>query len=373
MAKETFTRQAFARTAARAQAQGGAGAAAAEKVRSGKGIDPLVDPKAHGLIRYSRPRFEERDGRFVLAMGPPIAERTGLDTTGSMGTNVQRAFRLLPKSYDLLVAGKNSVLRRYDLQMGTDIFGDLLDERVLLRSQFEMGVKIAEQLDMMPPEGGGWGNDGEDPEFRLFAAAYLTNAVINRWGLKSYDFTLTDEPAHEWLTADNLVKVFGDTVFEKVAENGHEISKKAPPSNKRVIDDLLKIAHAFVLLVGDRSDASAYWPRVIDKSRIIKIPDVELFPQVKAAVIGLTEGTLTLQTVHAFLREEGELAEKDAAFVVRAVSGIPIGAQAALPNFGKLPKKGDIFRTKTDVWPIGHEFDTGDKEDSLPKKKVKWV
>ena len=77
----------------------------------------------------------------------------------------------------------------------------------------------------------------------------------------------------------------------------------------------------------------------------------ELAPQVQAVIIGLTEGTLDLKKVSEFLKR-ANVGEVDIARIVRSVANIPIGAQAALPNFSKRPQKGDLFKEKTDLWPI---------------------
>jgi hypothetical protein len=72
---------------------------------------------------------------------------------------------------------------------------------------------------------------------------------------------------------------------------------------------------------------------------------------VQAAIIGLTEGTLDLKQVPEFLQKAN--VNKDVArSITRSVANIPIGEQAALPNFSKRPQKGDLFREKTDLWPI---------------------
>jgi hypothetical protein len=46
------------------------------------------------------------------------------------------------------------------------------------------------------------------------------------------------------------------------------------------------------------------------------------------------------------------LRKADARTVVDAVSGIPLNAQRILPNFKRMPNKGDLFAAKTDLWPI---------------------
>ncbi len=317
--------------------------------KTGK-IDPLVDPAGFGVIRRSLPRFEPHGKKWRLAMPTPMPVEIRFDTTGSMGNNVDVAFDVLPMLYELL---QKKVLSRYDLQIATGIFGDVADQVVLCRSQFEMDQKIAEQLTHMLPEGEG-DDVPEDPHYGLFGAAYLIDAYINRVGLKGYDFTISDATMHEALDEATLIRVFGKEVFDKVAENGHQIDRSNLPSIHDMVQDMLTRTHAFFLQVGTRAEATKQWSDIMGADRVIVLPSVKLAPQVIAAVIGLTEGVLDLQSVTGFLTEN-EVPEDDAKRIARSVAGIPIGAQAALAGFSTIPMAGAIFNNKTDIWPISAE------------------
>lgn len=337
-----------------------------ERHEQGLGLDPLVDPSSNGVIRRSLNRMEPEGSLFRLVMGVAILIEERLDTTGSFRRNVDIAFKVLPRAYELL----KKVLGRYDLQMINSIFGDALDNYILCRSHAEMGIKIAEQMTLMVPEGGGKGNHGEDPQYGLFAGAYLTSADINRYGLKSYDFTVTDEPSHEPVLKPELERVFGKEVFDRVRENGFEIDPNNLPTVKQVIDKLLERAHTFVFLVDKDDEANGYWTTVISQNRIIYLDDTRYLPEVKAAIIGLTEGVLTLSDLEDFLVNEADVSKDVAKMIKRAVAGIPIGAQAQLENFDKIPLKGDLFKEKRDIWPTDEiPEDDGSEE---PTKTV-WL
>ena len=337
---------------------GSATRAGEEKVRKTGKLDPLVDPAEYGVIRRSLVRFEELpSGLLELTIGTSMPVETRLDTTGSMGNNVQIALKALPDLYEQCMR----VLPGYDIHIATGIFADCQDEFVLCRPQFEMlPDKIVHQLTLMYPEGGGAGNGGEDPQYGLFGGAYLVAAYINCIGLKRYDFTITDEPARDRLSEKQLIRVFGAEVFEKTRINGHKIVHDALPSTKEVFQDLLKQAHAFVLIVGGRQDAAEFWPRTVGHERIVRLPDVRLLPQVQAIIIGLTEGTLSLDQVPDFLSEFRVNAELTK-LIQRSVANIPIAAQAVLRKDIRVPQKGDLFRSKPDVfqkvdlWPISQE------------------
>ncbi|OGE78702.1 hypothetical protein A3J19_02425 [Candidatus Daviesbacteria bacterium RIFCSPLOWO2_02_FULL_41_8] len=368
MGRETLSRAAFVSVAKLATAGGtrSATAKAEERARNQQGMDPLVDPKglAHlGPIRRSLPRFDKQGNLWVLTCGMPMAEETLLDTTGSMENNVDLAFEALPHSYEMYTTGKAPVLGRYDVQIATAIFNDVEDQDgipVLCRSQFEMGEKIALQMTKLVPGRGGCGNGKEDSQFGIFGATYLTTASINRYELKYYHFTVSDEPIVPVIDPVWLLKIFGDDVFECIKETGYEFDRKGVPDTAQAVRDLQKKAHAFFLQVNGRSDVHDQWIDLYGSDHFVALPfGTEHLHCVKAAIIGLTEGVLDLSSAEEFLRNtkvDGKKMQADQAKrIVRAVAHIPLGAQAALPNFGKLPKAGDLFRDKIDLWPVSEE------------------
>jgi hypothetical protein len=384
MGDETLSRTAFTGIHAKATRGGTTSATrdAEEKMRQGEGMDPLVDPKglAHlGPIRRSLPRFERQGNFWVLTRGVPMAEETLLDTTGSMGGNVDLAFGVLPNSYEMLTSGSNPILGRYDPQIATAIFNDVVDNiqdgiPVLCRTQFEMDEKIALQMTNLVPGRNGKGNGKEDPQFGLFGAAYLTAASINRYGLRYYHFTISDEPVVEIIDLGWLKMIFGDDVLERVEENGHKFKASDLPDTARTVRDLQTRAHAFFLQVSDRPDVTRQWTDLYGADHAIMLPGgTEYLHGVKAVIIGLTEGVLDLKTASEFLREHKVPAD-DAKHIVRAVAHIPLGAQRLCPNFDRLPKAGDLFREKTDLWPIdSNEVDSAEAGETTPAGGPNWI
>lgn len=381
MGRGTLSATAYRVVEDRARAAGSSTFAGEQRKREGKGLHPLVDPKGFGVIRRSISWLEPEGDKFSLMRGPAILEETRLDTTGSMGDNVDIAMRVLPTTYGLLSTGKGAVLGRYDTHMITSIFGDVSDNYVLCRSQAEHDERIAEQMTFMVPEGDG-GDPDEDPQYGLFAGAYLTKAQINEYGLKYYDFTVSDARGRSRIDDRELVRIFGDEVFEKVAENGYQFDRRNIPSTKEVVADLKKNAHAFFLQVGKDLDTNYFWTRVFGSEYVVMIPRTEMLPQVKAAIIGLTEGVLDLQSVVDFLEgaeyDEGSgltrqrkrtMTKAEAQEVKRAIAHIPLRAQANLPNFNKIPLKGALFAKKGDLWPIGEEAEKSVKKTPTAGKK----
>lgn len=338
-----------------------------QRHKEGKGLHELVDPKGYGTIRRSISYLDPSEGgKFILFRGTAMLIENRLDTTGSMGSNVEVAMEALPKTYKLLATGEKPVLGRYDTQIITAIFGDVCDNYVLCRSQAEFDQRIAEQMTLMVPEHGG-GDTPEDPQYGLFGGAYLTWATAVELGLKTYDFTITDAPGRHRLSVSTLKRVYGEEVFDRVRENGFQIDEKNLPDTKTVVADLLKRAHAFVLVVGDYRETRDFWTEIYGSERVVFLPDTRLLPDVQAAIIGLTEGVLSMQDLEGYLREYAGTSAENAKLIAKAVANIPAGAQMALPNFGKIPMKGAIYASKTDLWPIDEKTETkkkGKKTDS---------
>lgn len=311
-------------------------------------LHPLIDPAGFGGVRQSLMRFEQRpDNLQTVTVGTPVPSETRVDTTGSMGGNVDVALHELSKLYGLT----SKMLPRCDLQVSIGIFGDVYSDRWPLgRPQFEMTAeKLVEQLTRLVPERRG-GDFPEDPHYGLFGAAYLTHAYINRIGQKRYDFTVSDAPARDSLDSRYIKSIFGHEVYDRVKANGHEIPE-GELDTADVVRDLLKDAHAFFLQVKDERSTTRFWSRLLGPERVVALPKVCLLPQVQASIVGLTEGTLDLESLSDFLRDNG-VSKNDTEAIRRSVINIPLGAQAALPNFDRRPQKGDVFREKTDLWPI---------------------
>lgn len=350
MGKETFTRETYRGAYERyAPKEGPATEKAEQKAHSTGKLNPLVDPAGFNIIRRSLCRFEKQaSGLWVLTIGAPLPTEVRVDTTGSMGSNVDIALRRLPDMYDLC---SGILPKGYDLQIAIGIFGDVVDRFVLCRPQFEMTApKIVEQLTLMVPERMG-GDTPEDPHYGLFGAAYLTDRYINKIGLKGYDFTVTDAPARNLLDKKQLIRIYSDEVFSKAAENGFQIDANNLPTTAEIVQDLLKLTHAFVLQIDNDPVTTRFWSEIYGRDRVVKVPNTELLPQVEAVIMGLTEGTLGIEQVEKFLQRNNVL-DTDARKIARSVANIPIGAQVALPNFDKRPRKGALFRNKTDIWPI---------------------
>ena len=359
-----------AATDAHAPRTGPATAKAEAQARDTGKLNPLVDPSGFGVIRRSLIRFEKRDdGLWVVAVGTPVPIEMRVDTTSSMGNELDNALKSLPDTFELMAR----MLPGCDPQMSIGIFGDVCDRFALCRPQFEMEArKIVEQITLQVPCRGG-GDIPEDPDLGLFGGAYLTATYLELIGLKGYDITISDAPGRGMVDEKELIRVYGPEVFDKVTENGHQINRRDMPNTKDIVTYLQRRAHAFFFQVNGSSETASFWASIYGRNRVVKLPSTSLLPQVTATVIGLTEGTLKLREVEAYLMSNNVDA-RTADLIVSSVANIPIGAQAALPNFGKRPQKGDLFRNKTDLWPIDpNEVPKAASPEAKGKGGKRWL
>ncbi len=308
-------------------------------------VDPAINP-----VRVATIRLDPYRGKWIVTVGPTMDVEVSCDTTGSMGGEVDIELATLPE----LVTAIREVLPDYDIHLCLGIFGDCVDKFVLCRPQFEITAdKIVNYLREMAPQKGGGANNGEDPQYALFARAYLTNAYSNRIGLKGYHFTVTDEPCHATIERKQLLRIFGEHIFE----NELSSMRSNIPSMTQVIADLKAKTHQFVLLRQEHEGSATYrnWADLCGDASVIPIDTTRCLPQVISAIIGLTEGTLDI----ADLSEH--LGEYDSPYLIRHLSRIDIGAQARLRRLlpHPLPKKGDIFENKSDNWPSQVADSTG--------------
>jgi hypothetical protein len=370
MGNNTLTRDLYNTVSLRVSRAGGNTSYAGEEEQKKTGkLHPLVDPAGYGIIRKSLPRYVELpNGTFHNIAGVPMPVETSFDTTGSMGRNVALAFASLPKLYELLASGANPVLGRYDVQIANGIFGDRCDNYVAARTQFEMAEKIAEQLTLMVPEGGGCGNGGEDPEYLLFGGAYLTQAFIREYGLKGYHFMVTDEPGHDDVDKEGLIRVFSEKVFDVLKENERMIDKRNMPSTQKIVNDLKEYWHAFAVIAGNPDySVKSFWEECYGKDRVISIESTLSLPYLEAVLIGLTEGVIHLSGVANYLTSVG-CSRDMARDLQRAVANIPTGLQTQEPNFKKIPKRGGVYAKKRDLWPMAEGTNS-----PAAKEKSMWL
>lgn len=324
--------------------------------KTGK-LSPLVDP-AIDVLRRSMLRLDPtEDGQWEVTVGCPMDIETSVDSTGSMGDNVDRAMGALPRTYELCAA----MLPGYDPQLALGFFGDVSDDFVLNRPQFEMEAdKIVGYLSEMNPEKDG-GDYPEDPQYSMFASAYLTSAFTNKIGLKGYYFMCTDASMHGRISADTLERVFGKGVWDALKENGYGYSRQDPPMVDDVIRELKEKKHAFVLALGD----AEYEYRKYFQGRIIPLKSTEYLPEFESVIIGITEGKLEPEDVEGYLKDH-HVPKHEIQVALDALLALPFALQRELEQQNKvyIPQAGDIFANKADLRPVVKREDAAEEESN---------
>lgn len=301
-------------------------------------VNPAVSP-----MRYSKIRLDPHQGKWIVTVGMPMDIEMTCDTTGSMGSEVDTVMATLP----LLHSAISRVAPEYDLQLALGIFGDCGDAFVGCRPQFEMlAEKIVEYLKDMAPCRGGCGNHGEDPQYMMFARAYLTRAYTEMIGMKGYHFVVTNEPYHNHLKQSEIKRIFGDDIFQTELK-GMEYEM---PSVKEMVRVLKQKTHQFVLVLENTPyfDTVSMWKELCGDRSVITIRSTSQLPIVIPAIIGLTEGSINVSDLNSYLNDSK---------LTMQLSRIDIGAQAALRQkmAHPMPKAGDIFINKEDTWPIQND------------------
>ncbi len=318
-------------------------------------VDPAINP-----MRFSKIRLNPHNKKWIATVGCPMDIEVSCDTTGSMGGEVDTEMAVLPDLYKSVA----KVLPGYDPQLCLGIFGDVCDDFVMCRPQFEMEApKIVNYLKEMAPQRKG-GDENEDPQYAMFARAYLTDAYTNRIGLKGYHFIVTDAWCHNDLICEDIQRIFGKDIFEKELENMGMI-----PTMNKMIEELKKKTHQFILLLNCYRSTKEFWRNLCDEKSVIVIDSTKQLPAVISAIIGLTEGTLDVTELKRHL---GEYDDHD---LISQLSNIDIGAQAklrhALPH--PVPKKGDIFANKSDLWPIQPEDASSENESVESPDQIEYL
>lgn len=322
-------------------------------------LNPIVDPGVNPL-RYSKIRLNPHDKKWIATVGCPMDIEVTCDTTGSMGGEVDTEMAVLPDLYEAVA----KVLPGYDPQLCLGIFGDVCDRFVMCRPQFEMEApKIVEYLKEMAPQRAG-GDSPEDPQYAMFARAYLTDAYTNRIGLKGYHFVVTDATSHGTLERETINRVFGEKVFENELENMTQV-----PSAEEMIRVLKSKTHQFILLVG-KAYPLDYWRELCGDKSVIVIDSTRQLPVVISAIIGLTEGTLDITDLETHLGNDVVSRR-----LIAQLSQIDIGAQARLRHEmpHPVPKAGDIFMNKGDTWPIQSEEESDDNSSVEAPDHIEYL
>jgi hypothetical protein len=336
--------------------------------RTGK-LHPYVDVTK----RIKRSWNSIVDG--TLVNGPALALVSDYDGTASMGSNIKRFFDALVP-FNVLMEPIRDM--GYDTQLSAMMHQDKDDVipgseivNAIQQTEYETGNRIADQIREIVNSNAG-GDPTEEYQFALLQAAF-NKLDINRYGLKGYLFIGGDEIGRD-----------GNTPEEVMEHLGRKIQSYM--TIKQMYEAAAEKFHVYRIQCGgsgtgaSRDSYTTWWEKVMGKGHVVVVEDVELLAEVQAALVWCgetpepTEAGLIdfiVNGTKSNIKRTPEDAKKIWRWIIEA--GVELGVQTKLPNWGKLPKKGDKFAHYRHMWPVGDPRaveNTEDVEDEDPALDV---
>lgn len=234
---------------------------------------PALDPKGV-IVRESRDSVGNPNSTAIIV---------GIDVTGSMG---MIADSLAREGLGILF---EEILDRKPVSDPHLMFmaiGDAYcDQFPLQVSQFEADNVIVDQLTQIYLEKGGGGNSFESYDLPwYFAAQHTSIDCFEKRGKKGYIFTVGDENAPPGITADQIVKIFGDQ-----ASKGFTSTELYAMASK-----MYNVFHIIVeqgngCSYGDLTNVVASWEKVVGQ-KLLRLSDYTKLSEVIVSAIQVMEG-----------------------------------------------------------------------------------
>ncbi|MCI8530429.1 MAG: hypothetical protein HFH82_15000 [Lachnospiraceae bacterium] len=204
----------------------------------------------------------------------------GLDVTGSMGYLSEAIARDALNRTMLEIYAKTPVSNPHIMFQA---IGDgISDTAPLQTTQFEADIRIAEQLLNVYFEGNGGGNGGESYLLSWYFAAKHTK--IDCWEKrkeKGFLFTIGDECCHQYLTSDEIRRIFGE---ESPTCEAQKLYQKA--------SETYEIFH-IVMKAGsyEYQKSGSHWRELIGNRAIELAPeDLDVLPEIFVSLMQHTRG-----------------------------------------------------------------------------------
>jgi len=281
-------------------------------VKSGKAARKAHDKlNVHGVNRESRDSDAHPDS---------VAIGVFFDVTGSMGGVPRVLQQKLPKLMDTLLQ-KNYCK---DPQILVGAVGDYYSDTTPLQAgQFESGIEIDEDLTRLFLEGGGGGTFEESYQNALyFFARHTSTDCWEKRGKKGFLFLIGDEKPYGYSSPEELLKVFGDKVQEKV-------------SVQTLVKEVQEKYNLFFIIPGGTSyynnpELKSCWEGLLDPEHVIMLKDPGLVCETIGSIIGMFENSLSLDVL---AKDMVSGSTEDALVLRNALQ--PLTQSAALAKAGK--------------------------------------
>ncbi len=198
------------------------------------------------------------------------------DVTGSNIRQATVAQSKLPTLMNLLA----KYLKDPQLAVAANDDVYFVGPRAIQISDFESDNRVDEHIRNTILVGQGGGNDGESYDLILYAAARKTVLdCFEKRGHKGYLFLYADEPIFEYVKADHVQAIFGDTIEGDI-----------PIAD--IIEEVRKQFHIFVLWPAESTytHSREQYLKLFGEDSVITLQAADLLCEVIGMTIGANEG-----------------------------------------------------------------------------------
>lgn len=250
-----------------------------------------------GVHKDLNPLSVTRESRDSDEHPESLAVAVLFDVTGSMGSVPRKLVEKLPALFGLLVD------KRYakDPQVLFGAIGDATCDRVPLQiGQFESDNRAEKYLGKVFIEGGGGGQMTESYELAMyFMARHTSIDCYEKRGRRGYLFIIGDEMPYSAVSRSQVTTFVGDTMTDTL-------------TIAQMVEELKRKYHVYYILpagssyVGNK-DVLDTW-RGLLRQNVIELADLDAVSETIALTIGLSEGTVDLDTGLKDLKDYGSTA-----------------------------------------------------------------
>lgn len=240
-------------------------------------VHPSLDPKGVKIR-------ESRDG---AAHPNALAIAFILDVTGSMRTIPMGVQKELPKLMNLLIDKGVTP----DPQILFGAVGDATNDRGSLQiGQYESGIEMEGDLTNFWLEGGGGGSREESYQNAIyFFARHTALDCHEKRGKKGYLFLMGDEMPYDKVRKSEITTLLDDGI-------------EADIPTAQIVAEAREKYHVFFIIPAGSSGASdarmrQTWVTLLGEDHVIRLDSVNNVCETIAAIVGLIEGTATLEGI----------------------------------------------------------------------------
>lgn len=296
-----------------------------------KAVHASMDPKVIAGAGSPHAGKVMRESRDSDVHPESLAIGVLFDVTGSMGQ--------IPQVLETKLAGLMALLLQKGYVAHPQILfgavGDAYSDHVPLQvGQFESGLEMDDVLTNVYLEGNGGGQMSESYELPLyFFARHTSTDCYEKRGQKGYLFTMGDENYYDFVSKDQVKALIGDSLQANVP-------------TKNIVAELTEKWNYFHIIIEEGSyphnkTIENSWRDLLGE-RVLLLEDKNNVAELIALTIGLTEGTIDIDSAKADLKSVGlnDRAIKTVTAALVPLSKASGGAMSKATVSGDLPVLG---------------------------------